>query len=181
MPTGLETERLVVRGFELGDLQELREYVTLPEVTKYDYDYPSSDEELQGVVGYFMETPGYWAACLKTTGKLIGHVTCTRKMPEALRTWELGYIFNPAFYGHGYATEACRRMLQHIFEKLCAHRVEAACDPRNAPSWRLLERLGMRREAHRLRAGFLRTTPEGEPIWVDSYEYAMLSEEWKAT
>jgi [ribosomal protein S5]-alanine N-acetyltransferase len=176
----LETERLLVRTFAPDDWRDLREYVTLPQVTKYDYDYPSSDEELQDVVDYFAETPGYWAVCLKATGKLIGHVTCTRKALEALRTWELGYIFNPAFYGQGYATEACRRVLQYAFEELDAHRVEAACDPRNAPSWRLLERLGMRREAHRLKAGFLRTTPEGEPIWIDSYEYAMLGEGWEA-
>ena len=175
----LDTERLQLRTFKKDDWRDLREYVTLPEVTKYDYEYPSSDEGLQGVVDYFVETPGYWAVCLKTAGKLIGHVTCTRKQPEVLRTWELGYIFNPLFYGHGYATEACRRVLQHAFSELGAHRVEAACDPRNAPSWRLLERLGMRREAHRLKAGFLRTTPEGEPIWVDSYEYAMLEEEWE--
>jgi [ribosomal protein S5]-alanine N-acetyltransferase len=175
----LETERLVIRAFEPGDWRDLREYVTLPEVTRYDYEYPSTDEALQGVVGYFMENSGYWAVCLKATGKLIGHITCTRKAPEALRTWELGYIFNPTTYGHGYATEACRRVLQSVFEEFGAHRVEAACDPRNAPSWRLLERLGMRREAHRLKAGFLRTTPEGEPVWVDSYEYAMLAEEWR--
>jgi [ribosomal protein S5]-alanine N-acetyltransferase len=174
----LETERLQLRRFILEDWRDLREYVTLPEVTKYDYEYPSSDEELRDVVEYFADHAGYWAVCLKATGKLIGHVVCTQKEPEALRTWSLGYIFNPAFYGQGYATEACRRVAAYVFEDLGAHRIEAGCDPRNAPSWRLLERLGMRREAHRLKAMFLRTTPDGEPVWVDSYEYAVLEEEW---
>ena len=179
MSTPLETERLIVRTFQPDDWRDLREYATLPEVTKYDYDYPSSDEDLRGAVDYFIETPGHWAVCLKETGKLIGHITCTRKDPEELETWELGYIFNPVHYGRGYATEACRRILQHVFEDLGAHRVEAGCDPRNAPSWRLLERLGLRREAHRLKAVFLRRTSEGDPLWTDSYEYAMLAEEWR--
>ena len=175
----LETERLIVRTFRPDDWRDLREYVTLPEVTKYDYDYPSSETELRGVVDYFVDNPGYWAVCLKSTGKLIGHITCTRKDPEELQTWELGYIFNPDYYGHGYATEASRRILQLAFEELGAHRVEAGCDPRNVSSWRLLERLGMRREAHRLKAVSLRRTPEGDPIWTDSYEYAILDEEWR--
>jgi RimJ/RimL family protein N-acetyltransferase len=173
-----ETERLIVRTFESGDLRDFREYATLPEVTKYDYDYPSADEELQGVIDYFADNPGYWAVCLKATGKLIGHITCTLKEPEEFLTWSLGYIFNPVYYGHGYATEACRRIVQYAFEELEAHRVEAGCDPANTPSWRLMERLGMRREAHRIKAGFLRMTPDGEPLWSDSYEYAILKDEW---
>jgi RimJ/RimL family protein N-acetyltransferase len=73
---------------------------------------------------------------------MIGHVACNREGPEELLTWNHGYIFNPAFYGKGYATEASRRILQHAFEELGAHRVQAGCNPDNAPSWRLLERLG---------------------------------------
>lgn len=113
--TILESERLQIRGFRPGDWRDLREYVTLPEVTKYDYDYPSSEEDLKGGVEYFIETPGYWAVCLRASGKLIGHVTCIRKEPEALRTWDLGCIFNPAYHGQGYATEACRRVLDGAY------------------------------------------------------------------
>ncbi|MGC9523431.1 MAG: GNAT family N-acetyltransferase [Anaerolineae bacterium] len=69
--TILESERLQIRGFRPGDWRDLREYVTLPEVTKYDYDYPSSEEDLKGMVEYFIETPGYWAVCLRASRKLI--------------------------------------------------------------------------------------------------------------
>jgi [ribosomal protein S5]-alanine N-acetyltransferase len=176
--TTMETARLWLRRFAAGDLDALRAYVTLPEVTRYDYAYPTSEAALRDVVAHFAETPGYWAVCLRATGALIGHVTCIRQEPEALRTWELGYIFNPAYYGQGYATEACRRVVTYVFVDLGAHRVQAGCSPENAPSWRLLERLGMRREAHRIKAVFLRRTAEGAPIWIDSYEYAILAEEW---
>ena len=175
-----ETERLILRKFALKDWRDLKAYVLLEEVTRYDYEYPSSDEELRSLVDTFASDVGYWAVCLKESGRLIGHVVCTRKHPADLRTWELGYMFNPAFHGKGYATEACRRVLEHVFADLGAHRVEAGCDPRNIASWRLLERLGMRREAHRLKAVFLRRTPKGDPIWWDSYEYAILEEEWTA-
>ncbi len=174
----LETERLAVRGFRPEDWRDLQEYVAQEQVTRYDFEYPSSDADCQGIVDYFGRSEGYWAVCLRETGKMIGHLVCTRKAPDALRTWQLGFIFNPAYYGQGYATEACRRVLAYVFGELGAHRVEAACHPDNAPSWRLMERLGMRREAHHRKDGFLRQTPAGKPIWSDSYVYAILEEEW---
>ncbi len=77
---------------------------------------------------------------------MIGHVYFCQAEPPKFLTWELGYIFNPAYWGKGYATEACRRILQYGFEELGAHRIMARCSPENEASWRLLERLSMRRE-----------------------------------
>ncbi|URJ44501.1 GNAT family protein [Paenibacillus polymyxa] len=76
-----------------------------------------------------------------------------------------GYIFNPRYYGNGYATEASRRVLQYGFEELKAHRIIAMCNPENASSWRLLERLLMRKE--------------GQPIWHNAYQHAILADEWQ--
>ncbi|MNI70272.1 ribosomal-protein-S5-alanine N-acetyltransferase [compost metagenome] len=89
----------------------------------------------------------------------------------------IGYIFNPAYYGKGYATEACQRLLKYVFEELGAHRVMALCNPENAPSWRLLERLLMRREGYFKNEVFFKTTESGQPIWQDTYQYAILKEE----
>ena len=55
-----------------------------------------------------------------------------------------------------------------------AHRVYAECDPRNLPSWRLLERLGFRREAHFRQNLYFRKDAGGAPIWKDTYVYALL-------
>ncbi|HHX65777.1 MAG TPA: GNAT family N-acetyltransferase [Chloroflexi bacterium] len=174
-----ETERLIVRGFSPEDWQDLQEYVSQPDVTRYDYEYPTSDEECRGIAECFSTQEGFWAVCLKETGKMIGHIVCTRKPPDELRTWSLGFVFNPAYGRRGYATEACRRILRHVFEDLDAHRVEAGCAPDNTASWRLLERLSMRREAHHIKSGFIRRAEDGSPLWGDSYIYAILGEEWK--
>jgi RimJ/RimL family protein N-acetyltransferase len=65
------------------------------------------------------------------------------------------------------------------FSRLGAHRIESHCHPENERSWRLLERLGMRREGHHLRSVFLRWAPDGSPEWCDSLDYALLREEWE--
>jgi RimJ/RimL family protein N-acetyltransferase len=101
-----------------------------------------------------------------------------RPRPKRFHTWEIGYVFNPKYCGKGYATEACRRILQHAFEELNAHRIVAECNPENTASWKLLERLSMRREGYYKKPGFFKRTLYGEPIWHDAYVYAILEEEW---
>ena len=174
------TDRLVIRRFFHEDWRDLQEYAALREVTRYDFDYPQDDEGCQQVADYFAGNEDFWAVCLKTSGKCIGHVVLSLKEPAGDGCWSLGYIFNPKYYGQGYATEACRRLLQYVFEDRQAHRVEAGCCTENAPSWKLLERLSMRREAHHLKNAGIKRTPEGKPIWWDSYIYAMLEEDWFA-
>ena len=143
----LETDRLVVRTFRLDDWKDLQEYVIQPEVTRYDHEYPHSDEDLQNLVRFFSDNEGFWAVCLKDTGKMIGHVACVRREPRESRTWHIGFVFNPAYHGRGYATESCQRVLRRVFADENARRVESACAAANAPSWKLLERLRLRREA----------------------------------
>ena len=64
---------------------------------------------------------------------------------------ELGYVFNPALAGRGYATEAAGAMLRLGFSELGLHRIVARIDERNEPSLRLARRLGMRQEARLVR------------------------------
>jgi RimJ/RimL family protein N-acetyltransferase len=85
---------------------------------------------------------------------------------------ELGWCLHPDQHGHGLATEAVDALLRICFEQLGLRRVTAACFAANEPSWRLMERLGMRREAHTVRDSLHRS---GE--WHDGYCYALLAEE----
>ncbi len=87
---------------------------------------------------------------------------------------DLGWCFDPSFQGQGYATEAVRAVLRICFEDLGLRRVTADCFAANEPSWRLMERLGMRREVHAVRESLHRS---GE--WMDSYGYALLADEWR--
>lgn len=86
---------------------------------------------------------------------------------------ELGWVFDPAHQGHGYATEAVRELLRLCFTDLGLRRVTALCFAGNEPSWRLMERVGMRREAHNVR-----DTLHRSGRWLDGYGYALLAEEW---
>lgn len=123
-------------------------------------------------------TPRFVAAERTADGVLVGHAYRVPHRPEAWRTWTVGYVFHPAHGGVGYATEATRAVVDHCFRAEGAHRVVARCDPRNAPSWRLLDRLGMRREGHERRCASFRGGADGAPEWHDAYLYAVLAEEW---
>jgi RimJ/RimL family protein N-acetyltransferase len=88
---------------------------------------------------------------------------------------EIGYTFDPEYAGQGYATEAGQALLRIAFDGVGVRRVIAKCSADNEPSWRLMERLGMRREERSVKAELMRT---GE--WVDAMTYALLRDEWLA-
>ncbi|MET3961913.1 RimJ/RimL family protein N-acetyltransferase [Marmoricola sp. OAE513] len=88
---------------------------------------------------------------------------------------EIGWCLDPSFQGHGYATEGVAELIRIAFEDVGLRRVTALCFSANEPSWRLMERLGMRREAHNVRDALHRS---GE--WMDGYLYALLAEEWRS-
>jgi RimJ/RimL family protein N-acetyltransferase len=88
---------------------------------------------------------------------------------------ELGWTLDPAFGGRGYATEAVRALIGLSFGPLGLRRVHADCFLDNEPSWRLMERLGMRREVHSVRESLHRAKG-----WLDGLSYALLAEEWNA-
>jgi RimJ/RimL family protein N-acetyltransferase len=89
---------------------------------------------------------------------------------------ELGWVLDPAYTGHGYATEAVRELLRHCFEDLGVRRVIANCFLDNEASCRLMERIGMRRELHAVRESLHRSGR-----WLDTVGYAMLADEWSPT
>jgi RimJ/RimL family protein N-acetyltransferase len=87
---------------------------------------------------------------------------------------ELGWCLDPTNQGRGYATEAVAELMRLCFEDLGLRRVTANCFADNEQSWRLMERLGMRREIHALRDSLHRS---GE--WLDGMGYALLADEWR--
>ena len=86
---------------------------------------------------------------------------------------ELGWVLHPGHAGQGYATEAVRALLRLCFAGLGLRRVTATCFADNDASWRLMERVGMRRESHTVRDNLHRS---GE--WLDGFVYALLADEW---
>ena len=88
---------------------------------------------------------------------------------------ELGWSLDPAQTGKGYATEAVAELIRICFEELHLRRVIAQCFADNESSWRLMERVGMRRESHDVRGSLHRS---GE--WLDGLAYALLADEWRS-
>ena len=85
----------------------------------------------------------------------------------------LGWVLHPDHTGHGYASEAVRELLRICFQDVGVRRVTAGCFFDNQASWRLMERVGMRREAHNVRDSLHRS---GQ--WLDGLTYALLADEW---
>jgi len=104
-------------------------------------------------------------------GQLVGDCAFHALADDARQT-EIGLTLARPYQGQGYGFEAVTRLLDHIFRDLGLHRVIASCDVDNLASVRLLERLGMRREAHLIENIWLKGA------WGSEYHYALLQREW---
>ena len=171
----LETERLVIRRFKEEDWKDLYEYLSDEEVVRYEPYQAFSIEASQNEAKSRAENPAFLAVCLKENNKLIGNIYFAK---QEFKTWEIGYVFNRSYQGRGYATEAANAVIAYGFNTRGARRIVAMCNPLNTASWRLLERLGMRREGHLKQNIYFKKDEEGNPIWSDTYEYAILKDEY---
>ncbi|MGX6606616.1 GNAT family N-acetyltransferase [Micromonosporaceae bacterium Da 78-11] len=178
----LRTERLLLRPFMADDLDEVWAYQREPEVSRYMQNWEPRDRERTRVAVTQMVRENdllgegdclSLAVVLEPTGAVIGQVELVW-LSEQHRQGEIGYVFNPAYQGRGLATEAARVMLGLGFEQMRLHRIIGRCDARNRASAGLLERLGMRQEAH-----FVGNTT-GTDGWRDELVFAMLGAEWPA-
>lgn len=176
----METERLILRPFEVTDNSDLYEYLGDEVVVRYEPYSTFSWEECITEAECRSRNDSFYAVVLKETGKVIGNIYFNRVHPEHIDTYELGYVFNRHYGGKGYATEGASKIVDYAFNVLGAHRIVAHCNTENTPSWRLLERLGMRREATRVRNMFFDRDEHGQPMWFDSHQYAILAEEYLA-
>jgi RimJ/RimL family protein N-acetyltransferase len=172
----IKTDRLFLRPFQPADLGDVHAYRALPEVARYLYDDPLTRDETAeklakwSTMDELTEEGQSLALAVVLNGTVIGE-TDIKWLSEEHRQGELGYVFNPAFHGRGYAREAAEALLGIAFRQRGLHRVIAQCDRRNEASWRLMERLGMRREAH------FRQNEIFKGEWADLLVYAMLAEE----
>ena len=174
----LTTERLIIRSFLESDYADLYEYLSLKETYRFEPGEPVTIEEAKQLCLERSQMDDFWAVILKVKSKkLIGHVSFIQIEPKSFMTWEIGFIFNPAFQNKGYATEASRAMINHAFKNLNAHRVVGFCSTENIASRRVLEKCGMTREGLRRKNAFFRKDKDGKPLWLDSYEYAILADD----
>lgn len=175
----IATARLTLRGYVSGDLDALYDIQSRPEVTRY-LMYGTRDRgQVREILEQRIRANGPerdavdLAVVLPDSGTLIGDVVLFLRNPEH-RQGEIGYVFHPDYGGRGYATEAARVLLRLGFDDYGLHRIIGRLDARNKASAGVLERLGMRREAHFVENEIVK----GE--WTDELVYAMLEDEWRS-
>ncbi len=175
----IETERLLLRPCEPRDIDVMADIRSRPEVVRYLYWTIQTRDEVAEALARRMtmtalekEGDGLVLAVeLRESGAMIGDVVL-QLLSEEHRQGETGFVFHPIFQGKGYAFEASREMLRLGFDELGLHRIIGRCDARNTASARLLERLGMRQEAH------FRENEWFKGEWGDELIFAMLDREW---
>ena len=141
----MEKERLIIRRFRPEDGADLYDYLSREKVVRFEPYGVFSREQDEREAARRADDEAFWAVCLKESGKLIGNLYLSE---QDFVTRELGYVFNPDFWDMGYAFETTKAMINEEFQNQDARRIIAMCNPQNERSWRLLERLGMRREGH---------------------------------
>jgi RimJ/RimL family protein N-acetyltransferase len=177
----LTTARLELRPFQDSDLEDAFAYHSLPEVVRYLYwevrNLEETRQALERKKTNITLTEDGSALCLavvlKETGKVIGEVILFLRSKEHQQA-EIGFVFHPDYGGRGYATEAAEALLSFGFSTFGFHRIFSRCDADNAASYKLMERLGMRREAH------FRQNEMFKGKWGDELVYALLKSEWEA-
>ncbi|HEY3561890.1 MAG TPA: GNAT family N-acetyltransferase [Kribbella sp.] len=175
----IETDRLILRRYVENDYDDLLKLQSDPDVARFLlHDVRTPEQVKEALAGRLadvaMDTDGQAltvAVILRDTGQHLGEVTLFMNNVEQ-RTGEIGYVFHPESHGHGYAAEASAELLRIGFEELGLHRIIARLDARNDASAKLLNRLGLRQEAHFVKNEYLK----GE--WTDELVFAMLFEEW---
>ncbi len=178
MDTPILTERLSIHRPALADAEAMFRYRSDPDINRYQNWEPESVEEMRtfiaGLAEIDIETPGRWyqlGLYERDSDRLAGD--CGIHVQEQdPRQVEFGITLATEFHGRGLASEALRAVIGHLFTQLDKHRVYGSVDPRNTPSMALMERLGMRREAHFVESLWFKGA------WADDVIFAMLEREY---
>jgi len=177
----LESERLLLRPFTADDFESLFAIQSRPDVARWLYWESRDEGEVRTALEKKIEGSRLvddgdslsLAVVLKSSSEMIGDGTLFLLSAEH-RQGEIGFVFHPDHHGHGYATETAGLLLELAFGGFDLHRVIGRLEPRNAASARVLERVGMRQEAHFRENEFVKGEWQSEPV------YAILGHEWRA-
>jgi RimJ/RimL family protein N-acetyltransferase len=173
----LETNRLIIRDFIPEDLEDVHIYASDPLVVEHMIWGPNSKEDTQSFIDRVIEMQKQvprqdfeLAVVIKASNRLAGgcgiHL-CGQSQGE------IGYCFNPLFWGNGFATEAARALVEFGFREHGLHRIYATCRPDNIGSAKVMKNIGMIYEGH------IRGHMFHKGKWHDSYQYSILENEYK--
>ncbi|MEE9441736.1 MAG: GNAT family N-acetyltransferase [candidate division Zixibacteria bacterium] len=177
MTLPITSDRIILRRYTHEDAQDIFEFVSQPSVAKVTSDNIEATED--GIKKYIDLQNSYQpfekekvfdlAIERKEDGKVMGLLTLIcRDQKQGAIGWALGTEYR----GQGYATEGAKALMNYGFRSLDLHRIQADTSSGNSASWKIMESLGMRREAQ------LREAVYEESEWWDKYIYALLADEW---
>ncbi|MEM7188276.1 MAG: GNAT family protein [Pseudomonadota bacterium] len=172
-PADFLTQRLRLRPFAESDLPHIEAYALHESFWEFLPLEPQTPKSVRAFLDQRLaDTWGEGGFKCAIELLSVDHVIGTVRISvtsEAHRSGDIGYALNPDFSGHGYMTEAVRRIIGVGFRNLNLHRIWATADVENARSWQFMERAGMRRE------GTLRDHKMIRGRWRDSVLYACVN------
>lgn len=178
--TNLRTDRLELRPVRDEDIDRILEYRILPEVARWLLRTEVDPTAFRAAWKRAAEDTDDHSVAVALDGVVIGTVSLDvvdgmgqPGMPRRTEA-QLGYVFDPAYAGKGYATEAVSAMVAYAFDRLGVRRITAGCFADNLASVRILEKIGMRREQHGIGDSW-----HAELGWIDGYTYGLLASEWR--
>jgi len=176
MTLPISTERLILRRPAHKDIQDIIEIVSHPSVARVTTEIEANESKVREYIDKQhsykpFEKNKYYDLMIerKEDGKVVGLMGL---MCEDHQQGMIGWALGIEYRGHGYAIEGARALIGYGFSELDLHRIFAKTSNFNTASWKLAERIGMRKEAH-LREAELR---DGK--WIDVLTYGVLADEW---
>ena len=174
----LITPRLKLLEFTDSDYQALRDMDTRAEFNTFEREVVTEADTRQALdesISTQLDLPRtvYRLAITIKPSEMVKGVIKIHCLYAKIREWEVGWAIHPDEWGRGFATEAAWHVINWAFNQFNLHRVVAYCHVNNAPSVRVMEKLGMHQD------GRLRETRWLKSGWWDEYVYAVLDNEWK--
>ena len=171
----LRTERLLLRPFELGDVDDgwhMRRSRTWGSIFAAPAVHAGPRGGVRGAPGAcrLVDRPTF---AIVFEGHVVGGIGLRIKRQHDIA--ELGYALAKPQWGKGLTPEAARDVVGWGFERYGLNKVGAYAALRNRQSWRVMEKLGMTREA------VLRSHSKLWDEYVDEVYYGVLREEWAPT
>lgn len=163
-----ETSRLIIRDFVQEDAQDLHAIFGDDETMENCEPAYDFEKTVDFLMSFCIRRRGALAAVHRETGRVIGYILFKGMEDDV---YEIGWIFNRAYWRKGYAYEACKAVMDAAFDTLGAHKIFAeAIDP--VKSVGLMKKLGMTLE------GVQRShTRDNRGEWADLYLYGLLASE----
>jgi [ribosomal protein S5]-alanine N-acetyltransferase len=161
------TKRLTLRPFQYKDIQDVHQYASDPDITKYMLFGPNTIEDTENFVNLIIDTwyhefpIRHYEMIIEKDSHVLGAVSI--HLSDDLLEGELGWILKKEFWNLGFITEAAQALKEFAIMELKIKKLIAHCDSRNIGSIRVMEKIGLKR--HSLTKNVRRDKKSGEYIF----------------